>query len=145
MKPGARAARASLAGPAGLLLLGLAGCGEAPPADRPPTKIVNPFHDQLSALPGDLQRLGLMRAIRDNGRNCRRVEAGRYQRDYGQMAMWVARCADDRNWAIFIAPNGDTQLRQCTEMEELRLPACEPVPDPGPEADEAAVSGETAR
>lgn len=116
----------------GLAMLPLvAGCGESAPREpRPATKIANPYHDQLSALSPENQRLGLMRAIRDNGRRCRRVDAARYQQDYRQMALWVALCVDGRHWAIFVAPNGDTQVRPCTEMDQLRLPQCRPVTAP---------------
>lgn len=110
------------------LALALASCGESAPREpRPPTKIINPYHDQLAALPADLQRLGIMRAIRDNGKRCRRVDAARYQQDYRQMALWVALCDDGRHWAVFVAPNGDTQVRNCDEMDELRLPQCRPI------------------
>lgn len=120
----------------GLLTLAAAGCDPAtPPEPRPPIKITNPHHDQLTALSPEMQRLGLMRAIRDNGRRCKRVEAVRYQEDYEQMALWVALCEDGRHWAIFIAPNGDTQVRGCTEMRQLGLPQCRPVMAPGTPAD----------
>ena len=109
----------------------LAACGEqAPREPQRQIKITNPFHDGLVALTPDMQRLGLMRAIRDNGRRCRRVEAGRYQEDYRQLAMWVALCEDNRHWAIFIAPNGDTQVRPCTDHEQLNLPICRPLTPP---------------
>ena len=113
--------------------LALAACGEDPQDQREPRpqiKITNPFHDGLVALTPDMQRLGLMRAIRDNGRRCRRVEAGRYQEDYRQLAMWVALCDDGRHWAIFIAPNGDTQVRPCTDHAQLSLPVCRPLTPP---------------
>ena len=115
-----------------VLALAVTGCGEAPPSEEArPTKITNPYHDQLVALPGELQRLGVMRAIRDNGRRCQRVEAARYQEDYRQMAMWVALCSDSRYWSVFIAPNGDTQVRECEHMDQLGLPQCRPVTGPG--------------
>ena len=115
-----------------LLALAAAACDEGPPAEKaPPIKIANPYHDQLRALSPDMQRLGLMRAIRDNGLRCRRVDAARYQEDYRQMALWVALCDDGRHWAVFIAPNGDTQVRQCTDMRQLDLPQCRPIPAPG--------------
>jgi hypothetical protein len=112
-----------------ILSLAAAGCGQSsePAEDRPPIKITNPYHDQLTSLQPDMQRLGLMRAIRDNGKRCQRVDAARYQEDYRQMALWVALCSDGRHWAIFIAPNGDTQVRECTEMRQLGLPQCRPV------------------
>ena len=118
---------------AGSCLLALAACGDGPQDQREPRpqiKIANPYHDGLVALTPDLQRLGLMRAIRDNGRRCRRVEAGRYQQDYRQLAMWVALCDDGRHWAIFVAPNGDTQVRPCTDHAQLNLPICRPLTPP---------------
>lgn len=115
-----------------VLMLAVVGCSqESPREEARPTKIINPYHDQLVALPGELQRLGVMRAIRDNGRRCQRVEAARYQEDYRQMAMWVALCNDGRHWSVFIAPNGDTQVRECEHMAQLQLPQCRPVTGPG--------------
>ena len=124
-----------------LSALAAAACDGGPPAEKaPPTKITNPYHDELVALTPDMQRLGVMRAIRDNGKRCQRVEALRYQQDYQQMALWVALCNDGRHWALFIAPNGDTQVRQCTEMRQLDLPQCRPVTAPATEGAEAAGS-----
>ena len=115
-----------------LVILAVAGCDDGQQREEArPTKITNPPHNQLLALPGELQRLGVMRALRDNGRRCQRVEATRYQEDYRQMAMWVALCADGRYWSLFIAPNGDTQVRECENMEQLGLPQCRPVTGPG--------------
>ena len=124
---------------AAALALATAGCGgsEEGSADRAPTKIVNPYHDQLMGLSPLWQHITLMRAIRDNGNRCRRVQVGRYQEDYRNLALWVALCDDGRYWGVFIAPNGDTQVRQCTQMRQLGLPACRPLTGPGaqPEAD----------
>ena len=41
------------------------------------------------------------------------------------MAMWVALCDDGRHWSVFIAPNGDTQVRDC---EHMRAAGPAPVP-----------------
>ncbi|HWT13631.1 MAG TPA: hypothetical protein VN231_12810 [Allosphingosinicella sp.] len=107
-------------------------CGDSQPSEeRPATKIANPHHDQLMALSDQLQRLGVMRAIRDNGKRCQRVEATAYQQDYRNMAMWVALCSDGRHWSLFIAPNGDTQVRDCAEARQLALQQCRPVSGPG--------------
>ena len=120
------------AAPLVALAAALSACGEeAPREDKAPTKIANPHHDQLKALSPDMQRLGVMRAIRDNGKRCQRVEAARYQQDYRNLAMWVALCNDGRHWALFIAPNGDTQVRNCEEARQLGLPQCRPVTGPG--------------
>ncbi len=114
-----------------LVVLAAGGCEEAPREPRPPTKIINRYHDQLLALPDQLQRLGVMRAIRDNGRRCQRVEATAYQQDFRDMAMWVALCSDGRHWALFIAATGDTQVRECRDAAELDLPPCRPITGPG--------------
>ena len=116
--------------------LALAGCGEPAPATNEASAIrmANPGSDRLKALSPLNQRIGLVRAIRDSGRRCRRVDALAYQQDYRQLAMWVALCNDGRHWAIFIAPNEDVQVRDCRENAQLGLPVCRPVaplpPDP---------------
>ena len=114
------------------LALALAGCdGGAAEQSRTPTRIANPGHEELQALSPDLQRLGVMRAIRDNGHRCQRVEATAYQEDFRNLAMWVALCNDGRHWALFIAPNRDTQVRNCADARELGLPQCRPLTVPG--------------
>jgi hypothetical protein len=123
-----------------LLVSAIAGCavvaacesGEQP-ANRTQIKVVNPMHEGLLKLTGLNQRLALMRAIRDNGRRCPRVDGARYQEDYRGMVMWVALCEDGRHWAVFIAPNGDTQVRDCADMYQLSLPQCRPVTAAPPE------------
>lgn len=113
-----------------LLALGLGACGEGPPSNAadPVIRIENPGSDRLKALTPLNQRIGLMRAIRDNGKRCRRVERGAYQEEYQGMAMWVALCNDGRHWAVYIAPNEDVQVRDCAEAAQLGLPQCRPVP-----------------
>jgi hypothetical protein len=41
--------------------------------------------------------------------------------------MWVALCADGKNYAVFIAPTDDVQVRDCAEHAQLSLPACRRV------------------
>lgn len=112
-----------------VMALALAGCGsgDAPAERRAPTRIANPFQDQLMALSPPNQRLTLMRALRDNGKRCGRVEATAYQEEYRNLALWVALCEDGRYWGVFIAPNGDTQVRECSQMRQLDLPQCRPL------------------
>lgn len=124
-----------------LLIGGASGCEQGePPQDAKHIRIANPYHDRLMALSGENQRLTLTIAIRDNGKRCRRVEAARYQEEYRGMAMWVGLCNDGRHWAVFVAPNGDTQVRDCTEAPQLRIPRCRPV-TPMPEDPNANVAG----
>jgi hypothetical protein len=113
------------------LALAVAGCGDASaPSDSadPAIRIENPGSDRLKALTPLNQRIGLMRAIRANGKRCRGVERGAYQQEYQGMAMWVALCRDGRHWAVYIAPNEDVQVRDCSEAEQLGLPLCRPIP-----------------
>jgi hypothetical protein len=125
----------------GIAVLTLAGCEDGRPAEnRTRIKVENPHHDQLAALSEPMQRLGIMRAIRDSGRRCTRVEATAHQQEYRGMEMWVALCDDGRNWAVFIAPNGDVQTRNCGEHAQLDLPQCRPLAPAVPEADGNGVT-----
>jgi hypothetical protein len=57
------------------------------------------------------------------------VQTAAYQQQWQQnLAMWVAICADGKNYAVFISPNDDVQVRDCTENAQLSLPACRRVP-----------------
>ena len=122
-----------------LLLCGLAACGGegSAPDDRRkggPVTMRNKAHEQLRALPEDKQRIGLRRAIRDTGNRCPlRVESARYQQQYEELAMWTARCSDNGQWAVFIAANEDVQVRNCEQMERLRLPRCAELPPAPPQ------------
>jgi hypothetical protein len=118
----------------------------APPAAARPAGVPNPGSDRLKTLSPINQRIGLMRAIRASGQTCGRVITVGYQQQYRDLAMWVALCAGGRNWAVFIAPNEQVQVRNCTEHGQLGLPACRPVaplpPDPGAPAGTEVDPGE---
>lgn len=119
------------------ILAGLAGCEESaapPPKNESAVKLRNPHHEQLLASPDDLRRIGLMRAIRDTGNRCpRRVESTLYQQEYGELAMWTARCDDNQQWAIFVSASGHVQVRNCEQMERLGLPRCRELPPAPPQ------------
>jgi hypothetical protein len=98
-------------------------------------KLRNDGHERLKALPDNLQRIGLMRQIRNTGNRCPlRVESGRYQGEHETLAMWTARCDDNRQWAIFLSPSGYVQVRNCADMEQLGLPRCAELPPAPPQA-----------
>ncbi|MDP8993965.1 MAG: hypothetical protein M3N07_03120 [Pseudomonadota bacterium] len=121
----------------------LPGCERDAPAldPQPKVKIRNEPHEALQRLPDNLRRIGLMRAIRDTGNNCPlRVESSAYQGEHEGLAMWTARCDDNRQWAIFLAPNGDVQVRNCADMAQLGLPACRELP-PAPQQQRRTKSG----
>ena len=111
-----------------LLAAGLGACdGGSPKTELKPIEISNPHHEGLMVLSQPMRRLALMRAIRDTGNRCRRVVAGAYQQQYRGMAMWVARCEDEKQWAVYVAPNGDIQSRDCAQLQQLGLPQCRPL------------------
>ena len=139
--------------PAALALTLLAGCGDAsePATSNQSTaaaanekaangnasrevRVRNPHQEELLALPDNLRRVGLVRAMRQTGNSCPlRVEPNPvHQGEYEGMALWTARCDNNKQYAIFIAPNGDVQVRDCEDMAELGLPACHALPPAAP-------------
>jgi hypothetical protein len=115
--------------------LALAACGElAPTENKSKIRVANPDSERLKTLSPIMQRLTLMRAIRQTSHRCHRVVAGAYQQYYREMEMWVALCDDGKHWSVFIAGNSDVQVRDCAESQQLGLPLCRPVapmpPDP---------------
>ena len=117
--------RTLLAGCAALLIAGCGGSGEDGEASNTiKMTAATPYVDQLKALDETNRGLALRRAIKDSGHECKRVERSAYQQDYRNMSMWVARCSDSGAWSLFIAPNGDVQVRACENAAELELPEC---------------------
>ena len=113
------------------ILLLLAGCEDGTPERNVASvKASNTYSDQLAAMTPLYRNLGLWRAIRDAPQRCKKVDTGAFQQDYRNMAMWSAHCTDTGQWAIFIAPNGDVQVRPCADAATLHLPACRPLPPP---------------
>jgi hypothetical protein len=113
------------------LALALAACGDtAPPANNGAAVGISvEGSERLKALNPMNKRVGLLRAIQQSGFACRGgVLTGAYQQQYQNLAMWVALCADGRNYAVFIAPTDDVQVRRCSEHAQLNLPACRRVP-----------------
>lgn len=130
--------------------MALASCGgdrvvESANGAAPNIRIANPAHDRLVELTPGNQRLAMMRAIRDNGYRCQRVDNAGYQEEYRDMRMWVATCGqEERNFAVFVAPNDTVQVRNCADAGTLSLPRCNglppAVPDPTmPEFQEGAA------
>lgn len=111
--------------PLAVSLAALAACNDGQRGENVTNiTVANEPQEQLLALDEDMRNLALMRAVRDSGANCRRVDASQHQGSYEDLPMWVARCEDGRDWAVFIAPTGDVQVRACTQTEQLGLPAC---------------------
>ncbi len=103
----------------------LAGCDQSPPTQpRQPIVVRSEAQDQLHQL-DDLNRaIGLKRAIYAAGYSCRRVESSGYVQEHKNLSMWMAKCADKHDWAIFVGPDGTAQVRPCRDLAQLGLPAC---------------------
>jgi hypothetical protein len=103
----------------------LAGCDQSP-STKPRQAIVvrSDAQNQLHQL-DDLNRaIGLKRAIHQSGYSCKRVASSGYVQEHENLSMWMARCADKRDWAIFVGPDGSAQVRPCRDLAQLGLPAC---------------------
>ncbi|MEO6247752.1 MAG: hypothetical protein ABIO85_04115 [Sphingomicrobium sp.] len=111
---------------AGLTLL--SACGSSDPATAPvrkEIKVHGEAQQQLAAASELNRAIGLKRAIYDSGNVCKRLTESKFVTDYKNMAMWRATCADGKNWAIYIAPEGSAQVRPCGDLKELNLPQCD--------------------
>ena len=109
----------------------LAGCDQSP-STKPRQAIVvrSDAQNQLHQL-DDLNRaIGLKRAIHQSGYSCKRVASSGYVQEHENLSMWMARCADKRDWAIFVGPDGSAQVRPCRDLAQLGLPACVMKPSP---------------
>ena len=105
-----------------------AACGDPTPRGQPQqTKSIQVRSAEQNAmhkLSPMNQKIALRRAIYDSGSACRTVTKAGYVQEYGNLSMWTASCNSGRNFAIFVGPDGSAQVRDCREMEPLKLPAC---------------------
>jgi hypothetical protein len=91
----------------------------------------------------DLNRaIALKRAIYDSGYRCGRITRSGFVDQYKNLDMWMASCADGRDWAIFTGPDGSAQVRDCKDLAGLGLPQCV-IEDQSGEAGAAANEVET--
>ncbi|MDT9599251.1 hypothetical protein [Sphingosinicella rhizophila] len=113
----------------GLMLLALGACGDTGAdgdGNTIPIRVTgdSDYEARLQGLSELNRGLALRRAIQDSGAACKRVDLAGRQEAYKNMSMWTARCSDSGDWALFIAPNGDVQVRKCSDADQLGLPAC---------------------
>ena len=115
--------------------LAISGCGDngQSQSQQPahPIKVTGEAQRQLHEA-NDLNRaIALKRAIYDSGYRCQRITRSGYVGDYENLEEWMASCADGRDWAIFIGPDGSAQVRDCKDVESFGLPKCEITPTAG--------------
>ena len=89
-----------------------------------PIKIHTEAQEQLHRASGYNRAIGLKRAIYDSGYECKRVTKTGFVGDYKNMDIWKTSCADGRDWAVFIGPDGSAQVRDCKDVAAVGLPAC---------------------
>ena len=116
-----------------LILLSLPACdggGGSESAQQNVTSIKaqSAYVEKLRSLSAQNRGLALRRAIQDSGQSCKRITSSQETGAYKNMATWTAHCEGGRDWAIFIAPNGDAQVRSCKHVEQLGLPGCGKAP-----------------
>ncbi|HWI76612.1 MAG TPA: hypothetical protein VNS53_05960 [Sphingomicrobium sp.] len=105
----------------------VAGCDNGQRQQAQPVqsiKVRSAEQDQLFKL-NDLNRaIALKRAIYDSGYQCQRITKSGFVGAYKNLDMWMASCADGRDWAIFTGPDGSAQVRDCKDVNGLGLPKC---------------------
>jgi hypothetical protein len=111
-------------------------CGDSSEPAEPKRSISVRSEQQeaLHKLSEPYRKIALRRAIYDAGRACKTVTKSGYVQEYGNLSMWTASCADKKIWAIFVGPDGSAQVRDCREMEQLKLPICTIREEPKPAA-----------
>jgi len=117
-----------------VLAVTVAGCGK--PQPEQPTKSISVRSEQQNALhklSEPTLKIALRRAIYDSGKKCNTVTKAGYVQEYGNLSMWTASCASQRSFAIFVGPDGSVQVRDCKEVEQLKLPACVITKQPKPD------------
>ena len=109
----------------GLAML-VSACGDSGDSQQNVTSISVRSAEQnaLHKLSPMNQKIALRRALYDSGRACQTVTEAGYVQEYGNLSMWTASCKSGKSYAIFVGPDGSAQVRDCREMQALKLPAC---------------------
>jgi hypothetical protein len=106
----------------------LAACEQQPataPANQTTIKVRSPEQDQLHTLNALNLAIALKRAIHDAGFRCQRVTDAGFVGEYKNLDMWMARCSEGRDWAVFAGPDGSAQVRDCKDIPGTGLPVCQ--------------------
>lgn len=117
--------RLTLAAP----LLALAGCGDGGETTRTEQiAIANPYHDALLQAAEFNRHATIRAAIARNRQPCERVLKSAHTGRHKNLQLWTVRCESPRGggyrYGLFLAPDGQTQVRSCQAMRTLGLPAC---------------------
>ena len=96
----------------------------ATPTLAAPPPPPNAFNDQMLTLTPANQRGALRRAVTLENMRCGRLSQALYRGRFGNLGYWQGRCDPGGDYAVFLGPDGTAQVRQCSEMAGLKLPAC---------------------
>ncbi|HUP66641.1 MAG TPA: hypothetical protein VM145_00305 [Sphingomicrobium sp.] len=108
-----------------LAVVALAGCGsEAPQGNQPAIKVTSAEQQRLHQLDAFNLAIGLKRAIYDAGYVCKRVTDAGFVGTYKNLDMWMAKCSEGTDWAVFAGPDGSAQVRDCRDVPGTGLPEC---------------------
>lgn len=106
--------------------LAISGCEDGQREESTqPIRVRGEAQEELHKLNPLNQAIGLKRAIRDAGYRCQRVTRSGFVGEYENLDMWMANCDDQRDWAVFVGPDGSAQVRDCNDVERFGLPRCE--------------------
>jgi hypothetical protein len=109
-----------------LVAAAVAGCNEQQPQGNQPTiKVRSAEQDRLHQLDAFNLAIGLKRAIYDAGYFCKRITDAGFVGTYKNLDMWMVRCSEGRDWAVFAGPDGSAQVRDCKDVPGTGLPNCE--------------------
>lgn len=104
----------------------LAACGDtAPPNEGNSIEVAGEQQKALFALSDMNRDIALRRAITGQGLRCQTVTGSGFVGRWENLDQWAATCNDDRQWAIFIGADDTAQVRDCEDVVEAGLPACE--------------------
>jgi hypothetical protein len=104
--------------------LALAGCSEQPPANTAEITVRAAEQNQLHQLNAVNLAIALKRAVYGAGFRCQRVTDAGFIGPYQNLDMWMARCSEGRDWAIFAGPDGSAQVRDCKDLPGTGVPQC---------------------
>lgn len=104
----------------------VSGCDGKQSQDQPvrPIKIHSEEQEQVHKASALNRAIGFKNAIYDSGYKCQRIVRTGYVGAYKNLDEWTASCADGRDWAVFIGPDGSAQVRDCKDVAAVGLPEC---------------------
>ena len=109
-----------------LAVAALAGCNDQQPTtNQPKIKVTSAEQQRLYKLDAFNLAIGLKHAIYDAGYMCKRVTDAGFVGTYKNLDMWMAKCIEGNDWAVFAGPDGSAQVRDCRDIPGTGLPACE--------------------